>query len=1007
MVEVGGTDTDGDGYFDDQTDSDSDGLADDVDGDVGNDGTAENSTQALFLTGSDSDGDGEPNSVVSADLDSDGVPGQYDIDSDDDGITDVIEAGGTDGNSDGRHDGSSTDTDSDGFGDDVDGDVGNDGTAENTAGALLVTGTDSDNDGAPNSYPNADNDSDDIPDLWDIDSDNDGIVDNNEGIATSAYVVPSNADTDGDGLDNSYDPDNGGTYVIPEDTDGDSSPDYLDLDSDDDTFTDLIEGHDSDGNRVADSGSPASSGVSGGTTDSDNDGLYDGWDNNTSSFDATNSGLTPTSYPDVNQVGGDRDWREAQDTDQDGVPDHLDIDEDNDGIPDITESDGNEPDSDEDGDGILNWFDTTDNGNGGDGSTTSYVDGNGDGIPDVYDWDRDGVPNHFDKDSDNDGIVDIIEAGGTDNDNDGEVDYPTPGDASSMVDADNDGLADALDDVNSGSGSGEVTSGTPHPLTDTDSNGDPNYLDIDSDDDGIIDNIEGQATTATPLQATTTDTDGDGISDVFDPDNGGTYIVPEDTDSDTDADYVDSDSDGDGESDLIEGWDTDGNGSANTTPTGSDSDNDGLDNAFDDIVGPNATTNPSNDAQTAMDFPNTDDGLAERDWREIPCGGGSVVLAPSNQLHNMATYCQQDPWTYYFNPSDPTDLLFAVEHKPGGAGSNTNDFIATASLRVSVNPQSEAGTYSAIDLPNQDATFVMGRYWNVNVTTGSLNGFVNVRFFFDPAERDTLQDVAQRWNLQNAGSTPFVSGLRWFIVNAGSFAHNSADLQPLGIQLSSQITPEDSGTVDGIDYMEFQFTSLTGGGLAYTVGSNSVILPVDLLSFDAKARSNNTVEVVWTTASEINSDRFEIERSSDGENWKYIGQVPAAGNSNREIDYSYFDTEPLSGISYYRLVQVDLNGDVDVSETRMVRFDEMLAEEMILVYPNPSSGSFTVEMIVLENNQGKLLLVNPLGQTIRNWSFGATELGHQSINVEGLSAGSYLVLWERPTGLSSVKLIVK
>jgi hypothetical protein len=458
---------------------------------------------------------------------------------------------------------------------------------------------------------------------------------------------------------------------------------------------------------------------------------------------------------------------------------------------------------------------------------------------------------------------------------------------------------------------------------------------------------------------------------------------------------------------LIEGWDTDGNGSANTTPTGSDSDNDGLDNAFDDIVGPNATTNPSNDAQTAMDFPNTDDGLAERDWREIPCGGGSVVLAPSNQLHNMATYCQQDPWTYYFNPSDPTDLLFAVEHKPGGAGSNTNDFIATASLRVSVNPQSEAGTYSAIDLPNQDATFVMGRYWNVNVTTGSLNGFVNVRFFFDPAERDTLQDVAQRWNLQNAGSTPFVSGLRWFIVNAGSFAHNSADLQPLGIQLSSQITPEDSGTVDGIDYMEFQFTSLTGGGLAYTVGSNSVILPVDLLSFDAKARSNNTVEVVWTTASEINSDRFEIERSSDGENWKYIGQVPAAGNSNREIDYSYFDTEPLSGISYYRLVQVDLNGDVDVSETRMVRFDEMLAEEMILVYPNPSSGSFTVEMIVLENNQGKLLLVNPLGQTIRNWSFGATELGHQSINVEGLSAGSYLLLWERPTGLSSVKLIVK
>src|SRR5690606_17640487 len=108
--------------------------------------------------------------------------------------------------------------------------------------------------------------------------------------------------------------------------------------------------------------------------------------------------------------GADRDWRELRDTDRDGVADHLDVDDDNDGIPDITEAGGFDPDGNEDGDEYPNWLDVSDDGNGGDGSFTNYADVDGNGIADVYDFDRDGVPNHLDKDSDNDGIVDILEA---------------------------------------------------------------------------------------------------------------------------------------------------------------------------------------------------------------------------------------------------------------------------------------------------------------------------------------------------------------------------------------------------------------------------------------------------------------------------------------------------------------------------------------------------------------------------------------------------------------------
>lgn len=730
---------------------------------------------------------------------------------------------------------------------------------------------------------------------------------------------------------------------MPVDTDADGTADYLDEDTDDDGILDVVEGHDSDGNGQADSGSPANTGVSGGTTDADNDGLYDGWDNNTSSTDPTNSGLNPTSHPDTTSAaGGDRDWREVKDTDGDGIGDNIDIDDDNDGIPDIDEDRGNDPDGDEDGDGILNWLDTTDDGNGGDGSNTDYTDSNGDGMPDIYDFDRDGIPNHLDKDSDNDGIVDIIEAGGVDINQDGEVDYPTPGDPTSMVDVDNDGLDDARDDVDSGSGGGEVTSGTPWAESNTDGTGNEDYLDIDADDDGIIDNIEAQLSTGTPLQADGTDTDRDGIGDAFDPDNGGTYIVPVNTDGTGNSDYIDTDTDDDGESDLIEGWDTDGDGTPETTPSGSDSDGDGLDDNFDNVVGPNDTTNPSNNGQDAFDFPDADAGTGELDWREVVCSGGTVILAVNDSTTLAENYCINDPWTYYYNPDNPSQLLFAIEQQP--VGGNTNEFTVTAALTVSSDPQAAAGIYSNESTAPVEATFVMGRYWNVGINTGSLNGAVNIRFYYDTDEADTMVAVAERWNDNNAGSTSFVSGSRWFMVNADNFDHNSADLQAGGIQNSTELFPDSTGAEDGVSFAQFNgLTALTGGGLAYTIGSNSVVLPIELLHFSADALSMDDVLLTWITATELNSDRFDVERSVDLQQWKKVAEVEAAGISHETLNYLAHDLDPEPGVSYYRLKLIDRDGSFEYSNIETIALNQASsAAGSPVVYPNPSNGAFSI-----------------------------------------------------------------
>ena len=1155
-----------------------------------------------MITGADTDNDSRPDSFTEGDFDNDGYLAHTDIDSDNDGIPDVIEAGGVDLDTNGRYD-NYIDGDNDGFNDLVDGDstnalaVGSDVDGNNADSALVKTSSDANLDGAPDSYPTGSSDDDVHRDFVDIDSDNDGITDNSEGIATADYVAPSGVDIDGDGLDDSYDRDDGGTPVLPTDTDNDNIPDYLDTDSDDDSITDDREGHDSDGNGQADAG-PSNTGFSGGTTDSDNDGLYDGWDNNTSSTDPTNSSLSPSSHPDTVNMGGDRDWREIRDWDNDGIGDLDDFDDDNDGILDDDENDTNEPDGDEDGDGILNWLDTNDDGNGGDGSNTSYADADGDGMPDVYDFDGDGIPNHLDLDSDNDGITDLAENpsgtgvdanndgivdGSADNDNDGILDSADSNDSSAgspgsdiddtdndglpdsqdldsdndgitdlaenpdgtgtdanndgivdgSIDADRDGILDSADsdDANDGSPNSNPTdsdgdgladvidldsdndgitdlaentngtgtdanndgivdgssdsdndgilnsadsddsnAGSPNSAntdldgdglansididsdndgitdlrenidgtgtdanndgivdgssdsdndgilnsadsddsnagspnsdpTDSDSDGFANPYDIDADDDGIVDLIEAQITgTGSPTVPGGSDTDGDGLDNNFE----STGLVPIDTDGDTTPDYLDTDSDDDGEDDILEGWDTDGDGTADTSPANSDSDGDGLDDNFDDYDNSTANeiTNPTNSSQDALDFPNEDEGGDERDWREVPCAGGDLALSPLNTTTTASAYCREGGWTYYYNPADSTELLFAIEHFPSGGGANTNDFTASVSLTVSSDPDTEPGVFSATDVGNEQATFVMGRYWNVNITSGSLNGTVNIRFYFDPNDSDTLEAVAERWNDQNAGSTAFVSGRRWFAMNTGTFDHSTGDLTAAGITSSQELFPASQSTEDGIDYVQFNgLSSLTGGGQAYTIGENSVVLPVELLAFQAQLTDELSVLCEWVTATEINSELFEVERSIDRDNWTLVGVVDAAGFSRDILNYSLLDREPYEGVSYYRLKSVDRDGSFEYSQIDVVEITN--DNSNIRIYPNPNTGMFTIDL-GKNASYNRVEIHNAVGQLVYTHNVNQD----QRLNISGLENGCYTVSITGPSSQFVSSIIV-
>ena len=117
---------------------------------------------------------------------------------------------------------------------------------------------------------------------------------------------------------------------------------------------------------------------------------------------------------------------------------------------------------------------------------------------------------------------------------------------------------------------------------DNDGDGIPNYLDIDSDNDGIVDNIEAQSS-SNYIRPLGIDTNGDGLDDAYDPAQKGKIIDSVDTDGDKIPDYLDFDSDNDLVSDDIEGNDFSADGIADRIKIGKDSDNDGLDDAYDTV----------------------------------------------------------------------------------------------------------------------------------------------------------------------------------------------------------------------------------------------------------------------------------------------------------------------------------------------------------------------------------------------------------------------------------------
>lgn len=122
---------------------------------------------------------------------------------------------------------------------------------------------------------------------------------------------------------------------------------------------------------------------------------------------------------------------------------------------------------------------------------------------------------------------------------------------------------------------------------------------------------------------------------------------------------------------------------------------------------------------------------------------------------------------------------------------------------------------------------------------------------------------------------------------------------------------------------------------------NASSLPVDMLSFDADA-VEQTVELTWITANQINNQGFEIERSTDGIHFETLDFVVGAGTVQQKQFYQFTDYTPNLNGNFYRLKQVDFDGKFEYSVVKYAEFKNDL--EQVTIYPNPSKNVINVEM---------------------------------------------------------------
>ena len=245
------------------------------------------------------------------------------------------------------------------------------------------------------------------------------------------------------------------------------------------------------------------------------------------------------------------------------------------------------------------------------------------------------------------------------------------------------------------------------------------------------------------------------------------------------------------------------------------------------------------------------------------------------------------------------------------------------------------------------------------------------------------------------GSTPYT--YQWSSSVGGTFSSST-------MSSTNFTAPNTSTPVSGV----LKVTIIDACGrknfVSVPVSFSPSTLPVTIINFSAETDINNDVVLNWTTASEINNNYFTLERSIDCKRFDSIGKVQGSFNSTSNISYSYKDKEPLTGMSYYRLRQVDYDGKYELFDPVWVKVsDKNLEKVLIQISPNPVHEYFVATVEVKRKMISNLQIVSLNGELLfsdkinlepgkNNYLFDKTDLLKNGIYFITISEGNSVLV---------------
>jgi hypothetical protein len=372
------------------------------------------------------------------------------------------------------------------------------------------------------------------------------------------------------------------------------------------------------------------------------------------------------------------------------------------------------------------------------------------------------------------------------------------------------------------------------------------------------------------------------------------------------------------------------------------------------------------------------------------------VLATTNSSKTCTVSGSQ--WHYFRNTAG--EIIAAINSNGKNLGNVTMEVtIATATHDGSfVSPKHGNGGIGNARVCLGQPELSMRRWYRITVYNQPSGTPSSVKLFFTSEDYDNYAGEIALWTNYIAPTYGWCYG---YTSSAGDLVVSKDETY----DLNPSPTPSVGGGPGGSTEYQIAVPSFSTFRF-HTLGGKGEALPVELVSFTGW-NQGSVNKLQWVTASELHSDKYEIEKSTVSGVWNTIGDVRAAGNSNIKLTYNFTDNNPVVGDNYYRLKMIDIDGTFKYSNTINIPISEAITNGFVGVYPNPTGGELNVDIQSVGLYDTYVSVYDVLGKTIFEKPVTIVRgMNKLQFNFNQLAKGTYILRFADAQGtLHSTKFV--